>query len=326
MNRNSEPGAIRLQVYLARCGLGSRRSCDVLAASGRVAINGARVTRAGEKVMPGDVVTLDGRKVAAAARQVYIALHKPPGFLCANADPEHRPLARDLFASAIKERLFHVGRLDFLSSGLILYTNDGDFAKVVSHPSARIQKEYLVETAREIEEAFLHQYSRGMRVGEVTYRCESYTQRGPKSAVITLTEGKNRELRNVFSSRNIRLKRVHRLRIGPITLHGIAPGHFRRLTDREVRWFLDHAAKERTDHRAPSRPGGVPRDRPDRAPPGHRPARSAPANRTGRVPPAGRPGPEGRRPGPGDRRPRSGGDAPPDRRRRDAHDQPGRGR
>src|SRR5512135_1027041 len=81
LNRNSETGGIRLQVFLARCGLGSRRACDVLATSGRVAINGARVTRAGEKVLPTDVVTLDGRKLAAAGRQVYIALHKPPGFL-----------------------------------------------------------------------------------------------------------------------------------------------------------------------------------------------------------------------------------------------------
>ena len=242
--RRSEDGEVRLQVYLARCGLGSRRSCDVLAASGRVAINGARVTRAGEKVRPGDVVTLDGRRVTATGRQVYIALHKPPGFLCAASDPEHRPLARDLFSSAIRERLFHVGRLDFLSSGLILYTNDGDFARVVSHPAARVEKEYLVEAAREIDEGFLRQYARGMRVGDVTYRCDSYSQRGPRSASITLTEGKNRELRNVFASRNIRLKRVHRLRIGPVTLRGIAAGHFRRLTEREVRWFLDHAPRE----------------------------------------------------------------------------------
>src|SRR5208283_4277030 len=80
-----------------------------------------------------------------------------------------------------------------------------------------------------------------MRVGDVIYRCKAYTLRGPHSALITLTEGKNRELRNVFISRNIRLKRVHRLRIGPITLRGIPAGHFRRLTEREVNWFFDHA-------------------------------------------------------------------------------------
>jgi 23S rRNA pseudouridine2605 synthase len=233
---------LRLQVYLARCGLGSRRSCETLIEKGRVAINGTPVTRPGEKVLPTDVVTLDGRKIAATQKRVYIALHKPSGYLCAQTDPEHRPLARDLFRSAINERLFHVGRLDFLSSGLILFTNDGEFSKIVSHPSARIEKEYLVETGRAIDEEFLKRYAHGMRVGDVVYRCKDYKLRGPHSALITLTEGKNRELRNVFTSRNIRLKRVHRLRIGPLTLRGIPTGHFRRLTEREVRWFFEHAS------------------------------------------------------------------------------------
>ena len=253
MNKSSENAGLRLQVYLARCGLGSRRGCELLIEKGRVAINGAPVTRAGEKVLPGDVVTIDGRKVAATQKKVYIALHKPPGYLCANADPEHRPLARDLFRSAISERLFHVGRLDFLSSGLILFTNDGDFTKIVSHPAARIEKEYLVETGREIDEDFLRRYVHGIQVGDVIYRCKAYTLRGPHSAHITLTEGKNRELRNVFISRNIRLKRVHRLRIGPLTLRGIPARHFRRLTEREVRWFFDHANASSPAPRKPPR-------------------------------------------------------------------------
>jgi 23S rRNA pseudouridine2605 synthase len=237
---SKERGGIRLQVYLARCGLGSRRSCETLIEKGRIAINGSPVTRAGEKVLPTDVVTMDGRKLAATQKRIYIALHKPSGYLCAQTDPEHRPLARDLFRSAISERLFHVGRLDFLSSGLILFTNDGEFSKIVSHPRARIEKEYLVETGRAIDEEFLSRYAHGMQVGEIIYRCKSYKLRGPHSATITLTEGKNRELRNVFASRNIRLKRVHRLRIGPLSLRGIPSGHFRRLTEREVRWFLQH--------------------------------------------------------------------------------------
>jgi 23S rRNA pseudouridine2605 synthase len=171
---------------------------------------------------------------------VYIALHKPRGFLVSNADPEGRPLAQQLFRGAIKERLFHVGRLDFLSSGLILYTNDGEFSRIVAHPRAQIEKEYLVESPRVIEEELLRRYARGIRVGEETYRCKAYVLRGPHSATVTLTEGKNREIRNVFASRNLRLKRVHRLRIGPVTLRGIQPGHFRRLTEREVRWFYEH--------------------------------------------------------------------------------------
>jgi 23S rRNA pseudouridine2605 synthase len=254
MNQSNESrGGVRLQVYLARCGLGSRRSCETLIEKGRIAINGKAVTQPGEKVLPADVVTLDGRKIASVEKKVYIALHKPSGYLCAQTDPEHRPLARDLYRSAIKERLFHVGRLDFLSSGLILFTNDGDFAKLVAHPSARIEKEYLVETGREIEESFLERYMHGMQVGDVVYRCKAYKLRGPHSALITLTEGKNRELRNVFTSRNIRLKRVHRVRIGPLSLKGIPNGHFRRLSEREVKWFLQHAKPGAAPNTGPRR-------------------------------------------------------------------------
>jgi 23S rRNA pseudouridine2605 synthase len=202
-------------------------------------VNGSPVTRLGERVQPKDVVTVDGKKVSPVSSSLYIALHKPKGYLCSASDPEGRPLAQSLFRPAIKERLFHVGRLDFLSSGLILYTNDGEFSRLVTHPRTQVEKEYLVETGRAIEEDFLRQYLRGIRVGDTTYRCKSYVYRSPHSALITLTEGKNRELRNVFNSRNIRLKRVHRVRIGPITLRGIAAGHFRKLTEREVRWFFN---------------------------------------------------------------------------------------
>ncbi|MGA2481425.1 MAG: pseudouridine synthase, partial [Spirochaetia bacterium] len=262
LSKNSEEGGtrptdsarptdgVRLQVYLARCGLGSRRNCELFINHGRITINGVPVRRMGEKVGPNDVVTLDGKKVTLSTKKIYIAVHKPRGYICANSDPEGRPLLNELFRDAIKERLFHVGRLDFLSTGLILYTNDGEFTKIVSHPRAQIEKEYLVETGRAIDDAFLRQYSKGIMVGDVIYHCKAYTLRGPHSALITLTEGKNRELRNVFTSRNIRLKRVHRLRIGPITLRKIPPGHFRRLTEREVKWFFEHSS----DNKGPRAP------------------------------------------------------------------------
>jgi 23S rRNA pseudouridine2605 synthase len=232
--------SIRLQVFLARCGLGSRRGCETLIRHGRVTVNGLPVTQLGTKVSPRDSVTLDGRPIAPSSKNTYIAVHKPREYLCANSDPQGRPLVSDLFSQVIRGRLFHVGRLDFLSTGLILYTDDGEFSRLVSHPRTGIEKEYLVETGKAIDEDFLRQYAKGIRVGDQLYRCKSYVLRGPHSALITLTEGKNREIRNVFASRNIRLKRVHRLRVGPITLKGIPPGHFRRLTEREIRWFLDH--------------------------------------------------------------------------------------
>ncbi len=243
--KRDAPGSeIRLQVYLARCGLGSRRACEEYIRHGRITINGVPVTQMGTKVSINDTVTFDGRKVAPSTKKVYLAVHKPRGYICAASDPQGRPLVSQLFSSAVRERLFHVGRLDFLSTGLILYTNDGEFSSLVSHPGTEIEKEYLVETGRAIDDEFLRRYSKGIRVGDVLYRCKEYTLRGPHSALITLTEGKNRELRNVFNSRNIRLKRVHRLRIGPVTLRGIAPGHFRRLTEREIRWFFDHGSDD----------------------------------------------------------------------------------
>ncbi len=242
------PGApareIRLQVFLARAGLGSRRACEQFILDGRVAVNGEGVIRMGVKVGPNDTVTVDGRKIGLPKNCVYLALHKPRGYICANADPHGRPLASDLFKSAVKERLFHVGRLDFLSTGLIFYTNDGEFASRVSHPSSGIEKEYLVEAARTIGDDFLERYKRGIRVEGEAYRLTDYRKQSDRSALLTLLEGKNRELRNVFASMSIRLKRVHRIRIGPVTLRGLAPGRFRKLTEKEVRWFFDHGSSD----------------------------------------------------------------------------------
>jgi 23S rRNA pseudouridine2605 synthase len=239
---SSVSGEIRLQVFLARSGLGSRRACEQLIRDGRVAINGVAAARMGMKVGRDDTVTLDGRKVRPAKNRLYLALHKPKGYICANSDPHGRPLAGDLFKSALRERLFHVGRLDFMSTGLILYTNDGEFANVVSHPGSGIQKEYLVEAARAITDEFLEKYKRGIRIEGETYRLTGYEKQSERSALLTLIEGKNRELRNVFANQNIRLKRVHRIRIGPVTLKGLAPGRFRKLTEKEVRWFFDHGS------------------------------------------------------------------------------------
>ena len=203
-------------------------------------MNDAPVSRLGTRVAFSDRITVDGRVVKPAASLTYLALHKPAGYLCANSDPEGRPLASDLFKGAVRERMFHVGRLDYLSTGLIFYTNDGEFDRVVSHPGSRVEKQYLVESARPIDEDFLEQYRKGFWIEGVRYRCETYELRSPLSALITLVEGKNRELRNVFAARRIRLKRVHRIRIGVVTLRGLQPGRFRRLTEREVKWFYEH--------------------------------------------------------------------------------------
>ncbi|MEM9424918.1 MAG: pseudouridine synthase, partial [Spirochaetota bacterium] len=135
----------------------------------------------------------------------------------------------DLIQGVYKERLFHVGRLDKNSSGLIFFTNDGDFAQAVQHPSAVIEKEYEVKTRKNIPEFMLQHWMRGIRIAGVRYQLSRYRMLGPHRVRLVLTEGLNREIRRVFEHFHIPLKQVHRLRIGTVRLYGLAPGEFRHL-------------------------------------------------------------------------------------------------
>lgn len=238
------PDEIRLQVYLARCGIASRRKCEEIIAQGRVTVNGKTVIKPGCKVDDEDIVTYDGRKIRPAKKQIYVALHKPSKFLCSTKDPDDRPLAIDLLKPAFNHRLFYVGRLDYLTSGLIFFTNDGEFSKLMTHPSTHIEKEYEVTTKDEIPVELMEDFKKGIYVQGEFFKMKDYEFKGPRCVHIILEEGKNRELRKVFLSRNVSVKKVHRLRIGNVTLKGIPSGHFRKLTDREIK-SLTSAAKKK---------------------------------------------------------------------------------
>ena len=131
---------VRLQVYLAHAGVASRRACEKIIAEGRVSVNGTLVTDMGSKVRASDTVLLDGKPVQPEARKRYVLLNKPAGFVCTLSDEKGRPTAADLLKEAYSERLYNIGRLDMFSSGAILFTNDGDFAAKIEHPSAQIEK------------------------------------------------------------------------------------------------------------------------------------------------------------------------------------------
>lgn len=237
-------GLKRLQVFMASCGVGSRRKCEEVIAEGRVAVNGTTIVRQGEKIDPAsDVVTLDGKRLTESSGHLYLALNKPPGFICTNEDPLGRPLALDLFGSiAHKNRLFSVGRLDFTSSGLILFTNDGEFAREVAHPSSGIEKEYLVETRQPLSRELLDGFRAGLTYRGVRYRIERYSMKGSTRAAIVLREGKNRELRNLFAARRVQVRKIHRIRIGTLTLGSLSPGEFRFLARKEVARLLESRA------------------------------------------------------------------------------------
>jgi 23S rRNA pseudouridine2605 synthase len=228
---------VRLQVYLARSGVASRRKSEELITAGRVAVNGAVVTRLGTKVRVDERVTVDGKRVRPVDKRVYLAVHKPPGFLCSNRDPEGRPLVADLVRDSVSTRVFHVGRLDYLSSGLIFLTNDGSFATTVMHPSSEIEKEYQVETDAPIPQELLQSFERGVLVEGVRYRLRRFAREGANRVRVTLVEGKNREIRRVFDAAGLPAKRVHRVRIGPVHLGPLRSGEFRHLSREEVAWF-----------------------------------------------------------------------------------------
>jgi 23S rRNA pseudouridine2605 synthase len=226
---------MRLQVFLARGGIASRRACEKLILEGRVAINGLSVNELGIKVAPSDIVTLDGRTISPEKTMHYIVLNKPPRFICTQKDPQNRPLARDLLPAVIRERLYNVGRLDFLSSGLIFFTNDGQFARRLSHPSSRIEKEYFVESANPIPPALAEQFEAGITIEGERYKANYIELLGWKTLKIVLTEGKNREIRRVFSHFNIHPVTIRRIRIGPVLLGNLPEGRARPLTEDELR-------------------------------------------------------------------------------------------
>jgi 23S rRNA pseudouridine2605 synthase len=229
--------ALRLQVYLAHAGVASRRSSEALIAAGRVSVNGRPVCTLGEKVLPTDTVCVDGIQVVIESSFYYIALNKPPEYLCSASDLEGRRLAKNLLSPEIKERLYNVGRLDYLSCGLIIFTNDGDFAAKVSHPSAEIEKEYIVEASGLIPDEVAEEFASGVLIDGVSYRAEGIERLGRKILRIVLIEGKNREIRRVFSHFRLHPVKLQRIRIGPVTLGNLEQGKTRPLTPKELKGF-----------------------------------------------------------------------------------------
>jgi 23S rRNA pseudouridine2605 synthase len=241
--KETEEKPVRIQVCLAQAGIASRRACETLITEGRVTVNG-RVVILGEKMLPGDELRLDGRLVQPESRLRYLALHKPPGYLCSSHDPQNRPLALDLLPRNIRERLYSVGRLDYFSSGLIIFTNDGKFAALTGHPRAGIEKEYIVEASGQIPDTVLQAFASGLTIEEVYYQSRDIERLGRKTLRIVLVEGKNREIRRVFSHFHLHPVRLHRIRIGPVLLGALERGESRPLGEQEIQALTDTVVKD----------------------------------------------------------------------------------
>lgn len=229
---------VRLQVYLAHCGVASRRACEKIILDGRVTVNGSVVTEMGVKVSSKDKICVDGKSVFLEKRKHYVLLNKPAGYVCSLSDEKGRPVAADLLKEAYSERLYNIGRLDMFSQGLLIFTNDGDFAARLSHPSAELEKEYVVDTSLNIPKDLAERFEKGIRVDGIFYKCRKAVQVNPRRMKIVLIEGKNREIRNVFQSVEIGIKRLLRVRIGNIEMNDLKPGEFRELSQSEVKGLL----------------------------------------------------------------------------------------
>lgn len=230
---------MRLQVFLAHSGVASRRAAEGIISAGRVSVNGSVVTELGTKVSVSDVVCVDGKEVKLEETKRYVLLNKPTGYVCSLADEQGRPCAAELLKEAYSERLYNVGRLDMFSGGLIIFTNDGDFAAKVSHPSSQIEKEYIVEVSTPLPRDLCQKFEKGIRVEGVFYKAKLAREINPRKMRVVLIEGKNREIRRVFEQFSLGIRKLTRVRIGSIDSEGLAPGQFRDLSQREVSSLLN---------------------------------------------------------------------------------------
>ncbi len=236
-DNNSE--SIRLQAYLAHCGVASRRASEKIILDGRVSVNGAVVTELGTKVSPDDEVLVDGKKIALEKEKRYVLLNKPAGFVCSQSDEKGRRVALELLKDSYSERLYNVGRLDMFSSGLIIFTNDGDFAAKLSHPSAEIEKEYLVETSMPLPRSLAEDFTKGVRVDGIFYRAKYAAEINSHKMRVVLIEGKNREIRRVFENSGAVIRSLTRVRIGSVSVGDLKPGEFRELSSFEIKELLN---------------------------------------------------------------------------------------
>jgi pseudouridine synthase len=242
----------RLQKVLAEAGVGSRRSCETLIESGAVEVNGRTIDTLPAWVDPErDVITVDGRRIGRAEPHVYIMLFKPRGIVSTNLDPEGRRRAIDLIDHPKRTRLYPVGRLDTESSGLLLLTNDGDLANRLTHPRYGVHKTYEVMVEGSLDEqdvaklergVFLHdRHGRGRRErgghGRRTQQPRlRLLKRGRERTklIMELREGRNRQIRRMMLYVGHKVRKLRRVRLGPLRLVGLRPGEWRELTEREV--------------------------------------------------------------------------------------------
>ena len=243
-----EDGQIRLQKLLAQSGVASRRKCEQLMLDGLVTVDGEVVTRLGTKVDPRTaVIHVDGRRLPPISEKVYLVLNKPRGVVSTMSDPEGRRTLSDLVADR-PERLFHVGRLDTDTSGLLLLTNDGDFAHRMAHPSYEVDKTYVAEVDGLVSDATLKRLRAGVTLEDGPVEVSRVKLVGGREKLagrsiveLVIHEGRNRIVRRLLDEVGHPVRRLTRTAFGPVRLTGLKTGELRELTSAELGELLDVA-------------------------------------------------------------------------------------
>jgi len=224
---------VRLQKFMADCGVASRRACEALIDEGRVKVNGKIVKTQGVKIDPINTkVEVDNELITATKTKTYLAFNKPAGILSTMSDPEGRPSLQDFFGSW-PDRLFHVGRLDKESEGLIILTNDGQWAHESTHPSFGVEKTYLVQSEEPISRSAFQNLMEGVELEDGLAKPISVARRGAMIEVV-IHEGRNQIVRRMFDALGYPVERLIRTAIGSIKLGELPPGKWRSLNSVEL--------------------------------------------------------------------------------------------
>lgn len=228
---------VRLQKYMADNGIASRRKSEELIAAGKVRVNG-RIAQIGDKINPRtDKVTVSGKRVVKVKKYVYIMLNKPRGFITTMHDEMERKCVAELIAD-VPERVYPVGRLDRESEGLLLLTNDGEFANALTHPSKHVPKTYRVTVRPDVTKEQLAAFENGIEIdGRVTLPAEVRVldkQEGRFVLEVVIYEGRNRQIRKMCEALGLEVARLKRTKIGSLKLGMLKPGEYRYLSDDEI--------------------------------------------------------------------------------------------
>lgn len=234
-SNKKDDGTTRLNKYIANAGICSRREADVLIESGAVSVNGEVVTQLGFKVKPGDVVHYGGEKLV-SERKRYILLNKPKGFITTMDDPQERKTVMNLVADACTERIYPVGRLDRNTTGLLLFTNDGELAKKLTHPSTGARKVYHVELDKPLTNADRNRMLEGISLedGDIAVDAVEYSAEDRNVVGVELHSGRNRIVRRIFESMGYEVYKLDRVIFAELTKKNLPRGRWRELSAKEV--------------------------------------------------------------------------------------------